>query len=286
MHQDRTEMTDNKIPQADIDSANYDILAVVESRIEVKKAGKNYVGLCPFHKEKTPSFNVVIDKNFCYCQGCGAGGDAVQFIMQYDGISFPAAVASINGDLPSSVTRDKVRESLKIDRSVKPSDHREDADKSKSILISCTTTGNHMYLLSRNTAAYTECLTMKGALVVELFNLAGDLVNLAALRGDDIRYAAGGISYGAVAVLEPVSEPDGATILCVDYAEAWRLWWIMKGKTKIICAMEYENAKWIADKQRVRFTHVGCSSMHQDYFLDYGHDVILIPDAYADKVAS
>jgi len=276
----------NKIPQSDINRANYDILAVVESRMEVKKAGKNYVGLCPFHKEKTPSFNVVIDKNFCYCQGCGAGGDAVQFIMQYDGISFPAAVASINGDLPSTVTAERVTASLKADRSVKPSNHREDAAKSKSILDRCTTTDNHMYLLSRNTAPFTKALNFKGALAVELFNLAGELVNIAALRGDSISYAAGGLSYGAVAVLEPAHEPDGATVLCVDYAEAWRLWWLMKGKTKIICAMEFENAKWIADKQRVRFTHVGCSAEYEQHFYDYGHDVILIPDPYTAKVAS
>ncbi len=274
----------SQIPQSEIDRANYDILAVVESRMEVRKAGKNYVGLCPFHNEKTPSFNVVIDKNFCYCQGCGAGGDAIHFIMQYDGISFPQAVAAINGNLPSSVTHEKVRESLKIDRTAKPSTHKENPEKCARLLESCAPVENHMYLLSRNTASHDECLTFKGALIVKLFNLAGEVVNLAALEGDTIRYAAGGVSYGAVAALEPVNEPDGATVLCVDYAEAWRLWWIMKGKTKIICAMEFENAKWIADKQRVRFTHVGCSEEHQDYFLDYGHEVILIPGAYAAKV--
>lgn len=275
-----------KIPQSDINRANYDILAVVESRMEVKKAGKNYVGLCPFHKEKTPSFNVVIDKNFCYCQGCGAGGDAVQFIMQYDGISFPAAVAAINGDLPSTVTAERVTASLKADRTVKPSNHREDPAKSQSILERCTAIENHMYLLSNNTAPFQSALSFKGALVVELFNLAGELVNLAAIKDGEIKYAAGGMSYGAVSVLNPVHEPDGATVLCVDYAEAWRLWWLMKGKTKIICAMEFENAKWIADKQRVRFTHVGCSAEHEQHFYDYGHDIILIPEPYAAKVAS
>lgn len=279
-------MTDNKISQADIDRARHDILEVVSSRIDVKKAGKNYVALCPFHNEKTPSFNVVIDKNFCYCQGCGAGGDAIEFIMKYDGLSFPQAVAAINGDLPSTVTHDRVQASLKVDRSVKPSEHREDAAKAQSIIDRCTATENHMYLLSNNTAPFTQALNFKGSLIVELRNLAGELVNVAALKGDEIRYAAGGISYGAVATLEPAHEPDGATILCIDYAEAWRLWWIMKGKTKIICAMEFANAKWISDKQRVRFTHVGCSAAHQEHFLDYGHEVILIPEPYAAKVAS
>lgn len=276
----------NRIPQSDIDRARFDILSVIESRIDLKKTGKNYSACCPFHKEKSASFTVEPGKGFYYCFGCGAGGSAIDFVMEYEGLDFPSAVAAINGDLPSTVTAERVTASLKADRSVKPSSHREDAAKSKSILDRCTTTDNHMYLLSRNTAPFTKALNFKGALAVELFNLAGELVNIAALRGDSISYAAGGLSYGAVAVLEPAHEPDGATVLCVDYAEAWRLWWLMKGKTKIICAMEFENAKWIADKQRVRFTHVGCSAEHEQHFYDYGHEVILIPEPYAAKVAS
>lgn len=278
-------MTDNKIPQDDIDRARHDILSVVSSRIELKKAGKNMSACCPFHSEKSPSFSVNADKGFYYCFGCGASGDAIEFVMEYDGLDFRSAIASINGSLPPSATREKVRQSIKADHSVKPSDHREDPKRSQSILSNCASIQNHMYLLSKNTAPHGSALSLGGRLIVELFNLAGELVNLASVSDEGIRYAAIGISYGAVAILEPAHDPDGATILCVDYAEAWRLWWIMKGKTKIICAMEYENAKWIADKQRVRFTHVGCSKEHEAYFHDYGHDVILIPDAYAVKVA-
>lgn len=276
----------NRISQSDIDRARFDILSVIESRIDLKKTGKNYSACCPFHNEKSASFTVEPGKGFYYCFGCGAGGSAIDFVMAYEGLDFPAAVAAINGDLPSTVTHERVKAAQKVDHSVKPSNHREDPERCQSILQRCEATDNHMYLLSQNTAPYTSALKMKGALIVELYNLAGEIVNLAAIKDGEIKYAAGGPSFGAVAVLEPAHEPDGATILCVDYAEAWRLWWIMRGKTKIICAMEYENAKWIADKQRVRFTHVGVTAEHQDYFLDYGHDVILIPDLYAAKVAS
>lgn len=279
-------MTDGKIPQSDIDRARYDIASVVSARIDLKKAGKNLSACCPFHNEKSPSFSVSPEKGFYYCFGCGANGDAIEFVMAYEGLDFRNAVAAINGDLPSTLTHAKVQAHINADRSVKPSNHCEDPAKSQSILGRCTTTDNHMYLLSNNTAPFQSALNFKGALIVELFNLAGELVNLAAIRDGEIRYVAGGISYGAVAVLNPAHEPDGATILCVDYAEAWRLWWLMKGKTKIICAMEFENAKWIADKQRVRFTHVGCSAEYEQHFYDYGHDVILIPDPYAAKVAS
>lgn len=275
-----------KIPQSDIDRARYDIVSVVSARIDLKKAGKNLSACCPFHSEKSPSFSVSEDKGFYYCFGCGASGDAIEFVMAYDGVDFRQAVASINGELPSTVTQSKVQARIQADRTVKPSNHREDPAKSQAILERCTAIENHMYLLSNNTAPFQSTLSFKGALIVELFNLAGELVNLAAIKDGEIKYAAGGMSYGAVAVLNPVHEPDGATVLCVDYAEAWRLWWLMKGKTKIICAMDFENAKWIADKQRVRFTHVGCSAEHEQHFYDYGHDIILIPEPYAAKVAS
>lgn len=277
---------DNKIPQSEIDRARYDIEAVVSSRVQLRKAGKSLVACCPFHQEKTPSFSVANDKGFFYCFGCGASGDAIEFIMQYDGLEFPAAIEAINGKLPASVTPERVQARKLVDHSIKPSEHREDAERSANILSRCIATERHQYLLSNNTASFTPCLELKGSLIVELRNLAGEIVNVAAIKGNgEIQYAAGGISYGAVAVLEPEHEPDGATVLCVDYAEAWRLWWIMKGKTKIICAMEYDNAKWIADKHRVRFTHVGCTADHQDYFLDYGHEVLLIPGAYDRKIA-
>ena len=64
------------IPQSFIDDLlnRTDIVEVVSSRIQLKKAGKNYTACCPFHKEKTPSFSVSPDKQFYYCFGCGAGG--------------------------------------------------------------------------------------------------------------------------------------------------------------------------------------------------------------------
>jgi DNA primase len=61
----------------------------------MKKAGKNYTACCPFHKEKTPSFSVSPDKQFYYCFGCGAGGNALGFIMDHDNLDFPQAVEEL-----------------------------------------------------------------------------------------------------------------------------------------------------------------------------------------------
>jgi len=81
------------IPQSFIDDLlnRSDIVEVVGSRIQLKKAGKNYSALCPFHKEKTPSFSVSPDKQFYYCFGCGAGGNALGFVMDHDQLDFPQA---------------------------------------------------------------------------------------------------------------------------------------------------------------------------------------------------
>ena len=59
-----------------------DIVEVVGSRVQLKKSGKNYTACCPFHQEKTPSFSVNQEKQFYYCFGCGAGGNALGFIME------------------------------------------------------------------------------------------------------------------------------------------------------------------------------------------------------------
>ncbi|VXB54938.1 DNA primase [Pseudomonas sp. 8AS] len=85
------------IPQSFIDDLlnRTDIVEVVSSRIQIKKAGKNYTACCPFHKEKTPSFSVSPDKQFYYCFGCGAGGNALGFIMDHDNLDFPQAIEEL-----------------------------------------------------------------------------------------------------------------------------------------------------------------------------------------------
>jgi DNA primase len=70
-----------------------DIAEVVGARVDLKPAGRGeYKGLCPFHDEKTPSFTVSSDKQFYHCFGCGAHGTAVGFLMENDGLEFPAAI--------------------------------------------------------------------------------------------------------------------------------------------------------------------------------------------------
>jgi len=72
-----------------------DLAELIGSRITLKKAGGNYKARCPFHDEKTPSFNVRPDKGFYHCFGCGAHGDAISFVREFDGLGFTEAVEEL-----------------------------------------------------------------------------------------------------------------------------------------------------------------------------------------------
>ncbi|MDD5711155.1 MAG: DNA primase, partial [Smithellaceae bacterium] len=74
-----------------------DIVSLVGDYVTLKKAGRNYLGLCPFHQEKTPSFTVNPVKQMFYCFGCGEGGNAVTFLMKASNMSFPEALRYLAG---------------------------------------------------------------------------------------------------------------------------------------------------------------------------------------------
>jgi DNA primase len=97
-----------RIPQAFLDDLldRVDIVEVIDRRVKLKKAGKNYSARCPFHDEKTPSFSVNPDKQFYYCFGCGAGGNALTFVMEYDNLEFPQAVENLAGSTGMEVPRE------------------------------------------------------------------------------------------------------------------------------------------------------------------------------------
>ncbi len=71
------------------------IVDIVSEYVKLKKQGKNYLGLCPFHKEKTPSFSVDSSRQFFHCFGCGAGGDVINFIERIENMEFIEAVEFI-----------------------------------------------------------------------------------------------------------------------------------------------------------------------------------------------
>jgi len=98
----------SRIPQSFIDDLldRTDIVDLVDGHVKLKKTGRNYSACCPFHKEKTPSFSVAPDKQFYYCFGCGAGGNAIGFLMQLANLNFPEAVEELAGKAGLTVPKD------------------------------------------------------------------------------------------------------------------------------------------------------------------------------------
>ena len=106
-----------RLPQAFIDQVldRTDIVDVVDRRVKLKKAGKNYSACCPFHQEKTPSFSVNPEKQFYYCFGCGAGGNALGFIMDYERMEFREAIESLAQAAGIDLPAEEVDNAAQID---------------------------------------------------------------------------------------------------------------------------------------------------------------------------
>jgi DNA primase len=94
-----------------------DIVDVISGNVLLKKTGKNYIGLCPFHSEKTPSFTVSPQKQIFYCFGCAAGGNVFSYIMKRDGITFPEAVRILSRQYGIIIPRQKMSDAQKERRS-------------------------------------------------------------------------------------------------------------------------------------------------------------------------
>ncbi|QBG36702.1 DNA primase [Litorilituus sediminis] len=84
-----------------------DIVELVDSRVPLKKAGKNYQACCPFHNEKSPSFTVSQDKQFYHCFGCGEHGNAISFLMEFDRLDFVDAVEELASHYSMEVVREE-----------------------------------------------------------------------------------------------------------------------------------------------------------------------------------
>lgn len=97
------------IPRSFIDDllARLDIVDVIDSRVKLKKKGKNYSACCPFHNEKTPSFSVSQEKQFYHCFGCGVHGNAIDFMMEYERLDFVEAIEELAGTLGLNVPREQ-----------------------------------------------------------------------------------------------------------------------------------------------------------------------------------
>ncbi|MDX1347729.1 MAG: DNA primase [Thiomicrorhabdus chilensis] len=115
------------IPRSFIENllARADLVQVINQRVPLKKAGATYKACCPFHDEKTPSFNVNPSKQFYHCFGCGASGDAIKFLMEYDGLSFVEAVEALAAQYGMEVPREKLSAKQQQQQQIKQQRQRD-----------------------------------------------------------------------------------------------------------------------------------------------------------------
>jgi DNA primase len=99
----------SRIPESTIHEIRNqaDIIGVVSRHVELKQAGRNWKGLCPFHNEKSASFNVNPDRQIFHCFGCQEGGDVIAFMMKHEGLTFPEAARSLAGELGIEIPEDR-----------------------------------------------------------------------------------------------------------------------------------------------------------------------------------
>lgn len=271
------------IPQSEIDRANDDILSVIQGYVpDLKKTGKNWSACCPFHNEKSASFTVEPGKGFFYCFGCGASGRAVDFVMEHQGLDFPSAVRSIIGEPISSGEPVRRRQAPKAIRCELPCS-AEAKDRATEYMRRADAKPQHPYFTRNNTAPMHGCFTMKSRLIIPMINNIGETVNVASMGADgDIKYIAGKPSFGAAAVINPENEHDGKTIICTDYAHAWRIWWAQRGASRVLACLCPDNFRWMLTNCAKSFTHVGCDTMDADEHIEMGRSIVALPvDPYA-----
>ena len=117
------------------------ILDIVSQYVQLRKTGRNFVGLCPFHKEKTPSFTVSIEKQIYYCFGCNEGGNAINFLMKYDNLTFQEAIENLARQYGVNIKRESSKKASSFDALAKLADYYHNNLKASKFAL--------QYLLAR-----------------------------------------------------------------------------------------------------------------------------------------
>lgn len=171
----------------------HNIVDVINQYVPLKKQGKDHFGCCPFHGEKTPSFSVSEDKQFFYCFGCGAKGDVIDFVMQYQAVDFKDAIKILGGDAQDYVRSTQNKKRFMNGRPVAnvPCDDKRDMQKTTESLHNATQSSDNGLTLHN----------LQGKHYMPLQTITGDVVNaVCVVNGLD--FLAGGISYGAFTLME------------------------------------------------------------------------------------
>ncbi len=138
--------------------ARTDIVNLIDSIVKLKKAGKDYQACCPFHNEKTPSFTVSEEKQFYHCFGCGAHGNAISFLMEYEKLEFVEAIE----ELAQRQGIEVPREQSSNNANWKPSVSREQAASDHELMDQATTFFEHQLKSHANAQTVIDYLKTRG----------------------------------------------------------------------------------------------------------------------------
>lgn len=191
---------------------SHNIVNVIGQYVRLKKNGKEYTGLCPFHGEKTPSFSVSEQKQVYHCFGCGAHGDVIDFVMNYSGLEFVDAYKQLGGEIdlmPAKEVAKNQKIAAMINSYRLPPDHKESAEKANSILTKCVCN------LENGVSVYRY----KKGFLLPIITPDFEIINAVHFpNGRPIEYIAGGVSYNGFTHVKPESESD-KWVACVSLTD-------------------------------------------------------------------
>ena len=149
-----------RIPKGFIDDvvARTDIVDLIDAKVPLKKAGKNYQACCPFHNEKSPSFSVSPEKQFYHCFGCGAHGNAIGFLMEYEQLEFVEAIE----ELARLHSLDVPRENMKGQSTKYPTVSREQKQSDYDMMELAARFFQHSLKHDDNSKAVIDYLKNRG----------------------------------------------------------------------------------------------------------------------------
>jgi len=186
------------------------IVDVVGGLVQLKKTGKNYTGLCPFHSEKTPSFTVEESEQFFHCFGCGASGDVVSFVSQYYGVNAPEAAKMLGGKELEQVER--IKRKRIIYRT--PPDHTEDEAKTTDIINRC----KHEKAFGEKVDKYL----FNGGFLYPIVNYEGKLINARVFKNNaPTTYLTGGYSYNGFTPI--ITSPEKTWFSCISFNDGLKI---------------------------------------------------------------
>lgn len=209
----------------------HNIVDIIGQYVTLRKQGKEFAACCPFHDEKTPSFTVNEQKQFYHCFGCGAHGDVIKFVEQYEGLTFVESckkLGAVSEYMPSKQIRANLKRAKTLPKFSLPCDDRRNSDFCMELINSCN------FIDAKPVSYYESVDGDKWVSVVDWF---GEVVNMF----DGFEFIAGGLSYGAFTPIR-IKNNDNF-MLCVDTKDAIDI--SNKYKVNVLICYSDHNLKYV-----------------------------------------